>query len=243
MVQPTNSQSLPSQVVELSLNGISIEIVRKSIKNMYVRVLPPSGRVRVSAPLRMSDAAIHEFILSKRPWIHGHQERMRAKAPLAVHTFAEGEEITVWGRPRRIRFFPVGGRRRIFLCGEYIDLYVRVSDTPKLRGQLFEKLLRRELERELQRLLPLWCPVVGVPVPTFDIRRMRTRWGSCSPTVRRVRFALHLAEKPARYLEYVVVHELVHLLEHGHNRCFTAHMDRCLPHWRSVRSEMRTDSL
>jgi len=222
---------------------MSIEIVRKRIKNMYVRVLPPLGRVRVSAPLRMSDAAIREFILSKQSWIQGHQERMRAKAPLAVQAFAEGEEITVWGRPRRIRFFPVGGRRRILLCEECIDLYARVSDTPELRGQLFEKLLRRELEQELNRLLPLWCSVIGVPVPTFAIRRMRTRWGSCSPTVRRVRFALHLAEKPACFLEYVVVHELVHLLERGHNKCFTAHMDRFLPHWRTVRSEMRTESL
>jgi len=78
-----------------------------------------------------------------------------------------------------------------------------------------------------------------VPMPKFFIRRMRTRWGSCSPATRRVRFALHLAEKPVRFLEYVLVHELVHLLERSHNARFTACMDRFLPYWRAVRDEMR----
>jgi len=228
---------------ELMLNGINIELVRKRIKNVYVRVLPPRGQVRISAPLRMSESAIREFVLSKLVWIRAHQERIRAREPQAIRSFAEGEEVMVWGRPLRIRFFPVGGRRRIFLCGEYIDLHMHLSDKPELRRQLFEKLLHRELEQEIQRLLPLWCSTIGVSVPTFAIRRMRTRWGSCSPTIRRVRFALHLATKSARFLEYVVVHELVHLLERSHNGRFKDYMDRFLPHWRDVRNEMRTDSL
>jgi len=237
------SKNLSSYTAELSLSGISIELIRKKIKNMYVRVLPSSGRVRVNAPLRMSNEAVREFVLSKLTWIRGRQERMRAKTPRTIRLFSEGEEIALWGRLRKIRFFPVGGRRRIFLCGEFVDLHACASDKPELRRQLFEKLLRRELERELQRLLPLWCAVIGVPVPTYAIRRMRTRWGSCSPTTRRVRFALHLAEKPLRFLEYVVVHELVHLLERSHNGRFTVYMDRFLPHWHTVRCEMRADSL
>jgi predicted metal-dependent hydrolase len=187
----------------------------------------------------MSGAAVREFILSKLAWIRGHQDRMRAKAPQAIRAFAEGEEIAIWGRARRIRFFSTGGRRRIFLRGDCIDMHARPSDSSELRGRLFEKLLRGELEREIARLLALWCPIVGVPRPEFSIRRMRTRWGSCSPAARRVRFALHLAEKPVRFLEYVVVHELAHLLERGHSGRFTAYMDKFLPHWRAVRSEMR----
>jgi predicted metal-dependent hydrolase len=227
---------------ELRLDGLCIELVRKRIKNVYVRVLPPLGQVRISAPLRMSDAAVREFALSKFAWIRAHQERMRAKAPQAIRVFAEGEEITLWGRPRRIRFFPVGGKRRIFLCGDFLDLHVRTSDNAEVRGQLFDKLLRRELEREVSRLLALWRPIIGVPMPEFSLRRMRTRWGSCSPTARRLRFALHLAEKAPRFLEYVVVHELVHLLERSHNECFTSWMDKFLPHWRSVRRAMRASA-
>ena len=219
------------------LDGLHIELVRKRIKNITLRVQPPLGRVRVSAPLRISDAAVREFILSKLAWIRGHQERMRARTP--PRAFAEGEELALWGRTLRLRFFPVGGRRRILLRGNCIDLHARPPDGPELREQLFEKLLRRELEREVPRLLALWCPAIGVPMPDFSIRRMRTRWGSCSPAARRVRFALHLAEQPARFLEYVVVHELVHLLERSHNERFAAHMDRFLPHWRAVRGEMR----
>ena len=226
---------------ELTLDGVNMELIRKRIKNVYVRVLPPLGRVRISAPLRMSDPAIREFVLSKLPWIRSHQERIRATTPQTPRSFAAGEECLLWGEPRRIRFFPVGGRRRIHLCGEFIDIHARASDSAELRRQLFEKLLRRELEREIQRLLPLWCRIIGVPMPTFAIRRMRTRWGSCSPALRRVRFALHLAERPARCLEYVVVHELVHFLERSHNGRFAAYMDSFMPDWRIVRGGMRTD--
>jgi predicted metal-dependent hydrolase len=223
---------------ELRLDSLSIELVRKRIKHIYIRVLPPLGRVRISAPLRISDAAAREFALSKLAWIQDRQERIRARAPQRIRAFADGEELALWGSSRRIRFFPVGGRRRIFLRGEFIDLHARASDKPELREQLFEKLLRKEIEREVPRLLALWCPVLGVPVPEFYIRRMRTRWGSCSPATRRVRFALHLAEKPVRFLEYVVVHELVHLLERSHNERFAAYMDTFLPHWRAIRGEM-----
>ena len=226
---------------ELTLDGVNMECTRKRIKNVYVRVLPPLGLVRISAPLRMKESAIREFVLSKLPWIRRHQQRMRANTPQKPRSFAAGEELSLWGEPRRIRFFPVGGRRRIFLCGEFVDMHARASDSALSRRQLFEKLLRRELEREVQRLLPLWCRIIGVPVPTFAIRRMRTRWGSCSPASRRVRFALHLAEKPVRCLEYIVVHELVHLLERSHNGRFTAYMDSFMPDWRSVRGGLRTD--
>ena len=227
---------------ELTLDGVNIEFVRKRIKNIYVRVLPPLGQVRISAPLRMNESSIREFVLSKLTWIRRHQKRMRANTPQAPQGFADGEEFALWGKPKRVRFFPVGGRRRIFLRGEFIDVHACVSDSSEIRRQLFEKLLRRELEREIQRLLPLWCPVIGVSMPTFSIRRMRTRWGSCSPTTLRVRFALHLAEKPVRFLEYIVVHELVHLLECSHNGRFTAYMDKFLPDWRYVRGELRADN-
>jgi predicted metal-dependent hydrolase len=224
----------------LTLDGVSMELIRKRIKNVYVRVLPPLGLVRISAPFRMSEAEIREFARSKFAWIRSHQERMRANAPQEPHSFADGDAVVLWGRPRRLRFFPVGGRRRIFLRGEFIDLHAPISDKPETRRKLVEKLYRRELEREIQRLLAQWCPVIGVPIPEFFIRRMRTRWGSCSPSTSRMRFALHLAEKPARLLEYVVVHELVHLLERGHNKRFAACMDRFLPNWRGARSEMRS---
>ena len=179
-----------------------------------------------SSPEQAWHVYLLEFVLSKLPWIRRHQKRMRADTPRTPQGFADGDEFVLWGKPKRIRFFPVGGRRRIFLRGEFIDVHACVSDSPELRRQLFEKLLRRELEREIQRLLQLWRPVIGVPIPTFSIRRMRTRWGSCSPTTLRVRFALHLAEKPVRFLEYIVVHELVHLLERSHNGRFTAYMDK-----------------
>jgi predicted metal-dependent hydrolase len=227
---------------ELILDGVCIELVRKRIKHVYVRVLPPLGQACISAPLRMSDAAVREFALSKLDWIRSHQKRLRATVPQPPCNFAEGEEIAVWGRPRRIRFFPVGGTRRIFLRGDWIDLHAPASDGPELRKQLFERLLHRELEREIPRLLALWCPRLAVPMPAFSIRPMRTRWGSCSPAAGRVRFALHLAEKPAHFLEYVVVHELAHLLERGHGEAFTACLDKFLPHWRRVRSEMRASA-
>jgi predicted metal-dependent hydrolase len=121
---------------EFLLDGVRIELVRKRIKNIYVRVLPPLGRVRISAPLSMSDAAVREFALSKLAWMRVHQERMRAKAPRGVPAFAEGEDFVLWGRPRRIRFFPVGGERRIFLRGVFIDVHARISDGPEVRGRV-----------------------------------------------------------------------------------------------------------
>jgi len=279
---------------ELLLDGVHIELVRKRIKNIYVRVLQPLGQARISAPLRMSDAAVREFAQSKLEWIRAHQERMRKGAARESRAFAEGDEIPLWGRPRQVCCFPVGGARRVFVRGDRIDMHVRAADSPDLRRRLWETLLRREMAREVPRLLALWRPILGVPMPRrvfvrgdridmhvraadgpdlrrrlwetllrremarevprllalwrpilgvpmpeFSLRRMRTRWGSCSPTTRRLRFALHLAEKPPHFLEYVVVHELVHLLECSHNERFTAYMDLFLPQWRTVRREMR----
>ena len=233
------SKNPASHSVALHAQGVSIELVRKRIQHMYARVLPPDGRIRVSAPIAMSDERIRDFVLSKLTWLLDRQERVRGAHQRQTRSFSQGEEVPVWGKGRKIRVFTVGSRRRCFLCGEFVDLYVRASDTLELRMQLFEKLLRAELGREIRHLLLLWCPRVGVPHPTFAIRRMRTRWGSCSPGTGHLRFALQLAEKPAHFLEYVVVHELTHLLERSHNQQFKAYLDALYPHWKTVRSEMR----
>lgn len=218
---------------QITVSGIRVAIVRKAIKNLHLGVYPPQGRVRVAAPLRVSDEAVRLAVVAKLGWIRRQQARFEAQPRQSAREMVSGESHYYLGRRYRLRVIEGEGAARIEVRNQTtLHLYAR----PGLDAQEREKVLQRWYRRQLRALVPplleKWQPVVGVEVGAWGIKRMKTKWGSCNIETRRIWLNLELAKKPLQCLEYLLVHELVHLLERRHDERFRACMDRVMPTWR-----------
>lgn len=232
-----NSAVMEPQV--LHIGGVRVEVVRKAMKTLRIGVYPPQGRVRVAVPLHVGDEAIRLAVAAKLPWIQKHQARLQARRRQAQPAGALDQGCYFQGQRYRLQVIEANAPPRVRL-GE--DLVVQLQVRPGASSATREALLRQWQRRELQALIPellaKWEALIGVRVAEWGIRAMKTRWGSCNPTARRVWLNLELARQPVRCLEYVLVHELVHLLERRHNPRFRKFMDRFLPQWRVYRDEL-----
>lgn len=223
----------------LTVGGLVVEVVRKDIKNLHLGVYPPNGRVRVAAPLVVSDEAVRLAVIGKLGWIRRQQARFEAQPRQSPREMISGESHYFLGQRYRLRVLAYAGPPRIRCSGaDFLDLFVRPETTVTQRRRVLEDWYREQLRRQIPALLDQWQPILGVAAAEWGIKKMKTRWGSCNIRARRVWFNLELAQKPARCLEYVVVHELVHLLERSHNARFKALMDQHLPTWRACREEL-----
>lgn len=228
----------------LELDGQSIEVERKKIKNLYLKVRPPEGRLYVSAPLRMPLEAIRDFIASKEDWIRLQQEKLRRRqssVPLREARYLTGEEIFYWGRtlPLEVRY----GQKRNEVChaDTHILLLVRKQETDSKaeeRYSILKQFYRDELNQKLPDLIEKWEAIIGVKAKAWTLRDMTSRWGTCNVRQKKICLNLKLAGKAPECLEYVLVHELVHLLESSHNRIFKSYMDQYLPAWRSIKARL-----
>ena len=223
----------------LVVHGIEMDVVYKDVKNVNIRITPPLGRVRVSAPRRLDEERVRRVVVERLAWIRAHQQRVQAAAQHAPRRLVTGESVDVWGRRCHLIVTERPGRPRVTLDGDCLHLSVPEGATYETRLRVLQQWQRAELRARLDVLLPTWEAVVGHPVSFYGIRTMKTRWGSCNPARGRVWFNLELATKHPRCLEYVVVHELAHFLECNHSRRFWAHLDRLLPSWREARDELR----
>ncbi len=217
-----------------------IEIEKKKIKNMYLRVLPPDGRIHITAPLRVKDEDIDRFIIAKQEWIQKQRETLLHKKPLQELAYVTGEMVPVWGELRTLVVYHTMNRNMVIADGDSIILKVKKDSTDKQREQLLNKWYLKELQQVLPSMIHQWESVIGVTSSSWKIRDMKTRWGSCNIRSKRVCFNLQLAKKAPKCLEYVVVHELVHLLEKSHNQIFKGYMDKFLPDWRITKKELNT---
>lgn len=217
----------------LQCGPIFAEVWRKPIRNLYVRVLPPDGRVSVSAPTSMPDETICAFLLQKQRWIKSKQREVRARtAALSDRTHA-----TLWGEPLPLICENPTAKPGAALQSGKIALYgPHPFDHLPL---LLKPIYRSELLRVLPDIVERYSVVVGKHPARWSVRDMSTRWGSCTPQAGSIRFSLRLAQYPPRCLEYVVAHELTHLIVPGHGPVFWQHMDRFFPDWRSVRARLR----
>ena len=222
---------------------VPFEIVRKRIKYLRLTVRAPLGDVRISAPMRTSARRIHEFVTSQLDWIRRQQQRIRTRKPPTVLTYTEGETHHAWGVERRLEIVERDARPSVELNGkDTIRLNVRPGSGAAERKRLLAKWYAALLRESIPPLIAKWEPVLEVSVARFFIRDMKTRWGSCTPRSRRIRLSTDLAKKSPECLEYVVVHEMVHILEASHNRRFVRLMDRFLPEWRTRRQELNRRS-
>lgn len=225
---------------QITMDGINIELEKKRIKNMYLRVLPPDGRVHVTAPVRMKDEYINSFIRQKLDWIRKQQLRLQSSQSFRSLRFESGETIFYKGRKYVLLVKETAGRPGITVHDTWIEMNVRESNTPEQRKKLLDRWYREALVGDIGPLMERWMSTIGVEASGYTIRDMKTRWGTCNVKTRKVCFNLQLAKKPSECLEYVVVHELVHLLERSHNRVFQGYMDKFLPKWRTIRKELNT---
>jgi predicted metal-dependent hydrolase len=224
---------------QITVSGIVIDVVRKNIKNLHLSVHPPTGRVRIAAPLRVNDEAVHLFAISKLSWIKQHRVRFDAQERQSAREYVSGESHYWQGERYLLNvIYQKGAPQVVVRNKKYIDLSVRPGSNLAQRQRVMTEWYRRQLKAEIPALIVKWQNVMGVQVAEYGIKQMKTRWGTCNVPARRIWLNLELAKKPAHCLEYVVVHELVHLLERHHNDRFVAFMSKFLPPWRLYREEL-----
>jgi len=221
-----------------------VEVVRKDIKNLHVGVYPPSGRVRVAAPLRLDDDAVRLAVISRLGWIRRRQAEFAEQDRQSQREFVTGESHYFLGRRYRLDLVEHDGPPSIHRVNNTaMELRVRPGTTPAKREALLQKWYRGRLRELLPPLLVKWERKVGVKVAEVRIKRMKTRWGSCNAAAGRIWLNLELAKKPSACLEYLLVHEMVHLIERHHTDRFRQYMDRSMPQWRLHRDELNRTPL
>jgi predicted metal-dependent hydrolase len=225
-----------TEIHHLTVSGIKVEVVRKDIKNLHLGVYPPQGRVRVAAPLVISDEAVRLAVIDKLGWIRRQKAKFAEQPRQSQREMVNGESHYFLGQRYRLRVHEQAASARVAVRGiASLDLFVRPGTTADQREAVLLRWHREQLKALIPPLLEKWQPILGVQVADWGIKKMKTKWGSCNPASRRVWFNLELAKKPAQCLEYIVVHELVHLLERHHNERFTAQLEAHLPQWRQYR--------
>ena len=228
----------------LDIRGIPIEIVHKDIKNLHVGVYPPSGRVRVAAPLRLDDEAVRLAVISRLGWIRRRQAEFEQQERQSQREFVSGESHYFEGRRYRLSVIEHTGRPAVRLVNNTtMELRVRPGDNRAAREAVLAQWYRCQLRNQLPPLLAKWERKVGVTVGDLRIKRMKTRWGSCNIEAKRIWLNLELAKKPVSCLEYILVHEMVHLRERSHNEQFRTLMDQLLPQWRLHRDVLNQTPL
>lgn len=223
----------------LEIHGLAVEVVRKDIKHLHLGVYPPGGRVRVAAPRRLDTEAIRLAVLSRLGWIRRQRAEFERQARQSRREFVTGESHYFEGRRYRLDVSERAGRPSVRQrTNTTLALTVRPGSDRDTREVVLHRWYRRQLGNRLPALLATWQHKAGVSVHDMRIKKMKTRWGSCNVTARRIWLNLELAKKPPACLEYILVHELIHLLEPGHTARFHDLMDSLMPHWRSCRDTL-----
>ncbi|PYZ99708.1 metal-dependent hydrolase [Gammaproteobacteria bacterium 2W06] len=223
----------------IEVSGVRVEVRRKAIKNLHIGVYPPNGAVRVSAPVHLDDESVRLAIVARLSWIHRQQRNFICQTRESGREMVTGESHYFKGTRYRLDVVEKPGSSTVRLVNQStLELQVRPGADRPTRQRVLERWYREQLQTQVPDLISWWVPVVGVKVNECRIKRMKTLWGSCNIQAKRVWLNLELAKKPLRCLEYVLVHEMVHLLERRHNERFRGFMDQFMPDWRLRRDEL-----
>lgn len=219
-----------------TIGGLSVVITRKSnLKNMYIRINPPEGVVTVSAPVEASNEGITTFVLRKMPEITKVRNQMLSQPRQSKREYVSGEACYLWGKPYMLQVVYKGNRYHIERSPNRIIMTVPVGASEENREKALTEWYREELKRVLPTMLRQCEDRVGVEAISCKIKYMKTRWGSCNVDEKRILINLQLVKKPAECLEYVITHELVHLIEKNHTNRFRSLMDMYCPNWRDAK--------
>lgn len=223
---------------QIELGNISIDVEHKDIKNIHLSVYPPNGKVKISAPHRMDIDTIRVYAISKLQWIRKKQEQLRKQERETPREYLTKESHYFLGKRYLLKVIEHSAANKVELNHSEIKLHVRPLTTVQKKQEIVEEWYRSELKRIVPDLIAKWEKIIGVSANEFGIKKMRTKWGTCNPEAKRIWLNLELAKKPVECIEYIIVHELVHLLERTHNDKFIGYMNEFMPKWRFYRDEL-----
>jgi predicted metal-dependent hydrolase len=222
----------------IDLGGTPVDVTFKNIKNVHLSVYPPNGRVRISAPARLSLDTIRVFAISKLGWIKQQQKKLREQERETPREYLNRESNYLWGKRYLLRVIEGDQMPSVEIQHSRLLLRVRTETTEERKQEIVANWYRTQMREAVPSLIDRWAPVMGVKVEGFYVQQMKTKWGSCNPRAGTIRLNTELAKKPKECLEYIVVHELAHLLEPTHNTHFIAVMDQFMPSWRLRRDQL-----
>ncbi len=228
----------------ITVNNMPVKIIRKNIKNLHLAVCPPDGWVRVSAPERVDDDTVRLAVMSRFGWIQRAVKKFQTQEHQTKRQMIRGETHYYQGHAYVLDVCHTHGKNRVEIKNnQTLTLHVKPNTSTENRKKLLESWYRNQMKSILPDAITKWEQRMGVKVNEWGIKRMKTRWGTCNPAHKRIWLNLELIKKPNVCLEYVLVHELVHFWERGHNSVFKSHMDRLMPNWRSIRDELNSAPL
>lgn len=230
-------------MIDLTVGGIEITAEKKNIKNMYIRIVPPNGKVRITAPMSATEDAIRMFAVSRIAWIKKQRQKFADQPRQTERKYVTGESHYLWGRRYRLDTVYSNIRNNVSVSGQRIVLQVRRDSTPQQRANVMDNWYREILKNAIPPVLEKCERLVGVKASEWQVKNMRTKWGTCNISKKRIWLNLQLAKKTPECLEYVIIHELVHLLEKSHNDIFKAYMDQFYHNWRLVKVNLNEQML
>ncbi len=230
---------MSTETITIEASDIQIEVVRKDIKNMHLAVYPPTGRIRLAAPLKTDSEVMRLFAISKIGWIKKHIKNFKEQPREAEKEFISGESHYLFGKRYLLKIEERSGPNQIKIKGhKTILIQVKPRTSTEAKAKILKEWHRHELKQRLPEIIQKWEEVIGVKCEDWGVKFMRTKWGACNVDEKRIWLNLELAKKPLICLEYIVVHELVHLLERNHNEKFIAYMNTFMPKWKHYREEL-----
>ena len=224
--------------MRIVISGISIDIQKKNIKNMHLQVKPPDGKVVISTPSSMDDKAIEVYARTNLDWIKKQIEKFQQQHRSDKRQYVSGETMYIWGKQYFLSFVPNSQKNSFDIQGNKVILSMRENSTVKQRENYVREQYRMMLKKEIERILHKWEKITGLYCDSWQTKYMTTRWGTCNTEKKKIWINLQLAQKPMHCLEYVILHELVHLVERTHNAVFVSYMDKYMKEWRVIRKEL-----
>ena len=224
---------------QITISDIKIDVISKDIKNIHLGVYPPTGRVRIAAPLKINEDAIRLFAISKLGWIKRHRQKFAGQERIAPREYKQRESHYFRGRRYLLNVIEAQAPPKVVIRSKtYLDLYIRPGASTQKRHEIMTEWYRAELKKQIPAIIEKWEKILKVKVNGWQVKLMKTKWGSCNREKKRIWINLELAKKPERCLEYIIVHEMVHFLERHHKDKFLSYMDTYLPNWKKLKTEL-----
>lgn len=229
------------ETYQITVSEIIIDVVRKDIKNLHLAVYPPDGRVRIATPLHINDESVRLFAISKLAWIKKNQSKLQSKPSPKTVEYLSGESHYFQGKIYILNVIYENSPQVEISNDQYLNLYVKPGSSTEQRQKVLNSWYRQQLKAQIPPLISKWEKNIGVNINDWGIKMMRTKWGTCNIQDKRIWLNLELAKKDQLCLEYVIVHEITHLLERSHGSEFQALMDKFMPNWRKYKEELNRD--